>query len=713
MATPIWNSAEPAGGESNQAVPAEVPARTPGVNLPENFESSQQQEILDALPVLVFLERAGKVVYANAEARETLGVSDGEWIHRPVEDVLWGLFPGTAEPLTLLIGTQKGSPFHATLPIKTGRLLPVEGTYCLLDPEQRQSIIVAHPSGRERAPKSRLMEDVLASIPEAVVIVHGNHVLYTNPSFTEMFGYTLEEASGGTLRELIVPETRWHEVAMVDKEVDQQGHASIETVRLNKSGDLLDVALSASPLRVDGGNVGYVLSFRDISKRKQTEARVQRDALYDVLTGLPNRALFVDRLTVALLRKARRKDQSCGIILVDLDRFKEITDALGHAAAQSILVAVADRLRSTLRPQDSLSRVGNDEFGILVENILEPGDLEIVASRVLHEIERTFEIFGTQIRISGSIGVALAGLEHGDAEALIRDADMAMYRAKQEGGGAFEIFDKSLQWPAKSRREPELELRRVLDKRQFEVWYQPIYRLDDGKLEGFESLLRWRRSDGSVDSFADLLSVAEETGLSVTLGRETMNIACQQLRGWRDGLSDIGLTLTVNVAHRQFYHPELIDQIKKVLDAQMVNPEQLMFEVAETTLNENLTVAVGVLDRMAALNVRIAVDNFGTVLAPMNYLVDLPVDMVKMSPTLTSAVARSDRSQAVVAALLRLGQALDVQVVAQGIERNDQLDALCRMGCEFGQGNLLSYALDPSRATALAAQGYWVFAAGA
>jgi EAL domain-containing protein (putative c-di-GMP-specific phosphodiesterase class I) len=192
-----------------------------------------------------------------------------------------------------------------------------------------------------------------------------------------------------------------------------------------------------------------------------------------------------------------------------------------------------------------------------------------------------------------------------------------------------------------------------------------------------------------------------------------LNIACAQLRCWRDGLSDIGLTLTVNVAHRQFYHPELIDQIKKVLDTQMVNPEQLMFEVAETTLNENLTVAVGVLERLAALNVRIAVDNFGTVLAPLNYLVDLPVDMVKMSPALTGAVARGERAQAVVAALLRLGQALDVQVVAQGIERNDQLDALCRMGCEFGQGNLLSYALDPSRATALAAQGYWVFAAGA
>jgi Amt family ammonium transporter len=589
----------------------------------------------------------------------------------------------------------------------------VEGTYSLLNSELRESVIVAHPSGRERAPKSRLMEDVLASIPEAVVIVHGSHVLYTNPAFTEMFGYSGEEASGASLTELIVPETRRHEVAMFEKQVDIEGRLATETVRMNKAGELLDVALVSGPLRVDGGKVGYVLSLRDISERKEREKKVSHDALYDVLTGLPNRSLFVDRLGFALKRTSRRKDQSCGVLLVDLDRFKEIREALGEAAAEGLLVAVAERLRTALRPQDSVSRVGADEFAILVENILEPGDLEIVASRVLQEIERPYEIFGNLVKASASVGVAMAGAEHATAELLMRDADFAQSRARQEGGGGFEIFDKNLEMPTRTKREPERELRRVMEKRQFEVWYQPIYRLESGKLEGFESLLRLRRSDGAVESFRELLSVAEATGLSISLGRETLHTVCRQLRMWNEGQAHEGLTLTVNATHRQFYHPELIEQIIKALAANPVDPSRLIFEVAETTLNENMDAALGILERIAALNVRLAVDNFGESLAPMNYLVRLPIEMVKMAPRLTAAAASSDPSRAVAQSIIGLGHSLGVQVVAQGIETNEQLEALCRMGCEFGQGHLLSYALEPARATQLAGRGYWAIAAGA
>jgi Amt family ammonium transporter len=725
MHTPFWKPAMPseinrvkAGAQEPTADGAThssgaASAETARLNLTENSDSLQQQEILDALPVLVFLERAGKVVYANAEARNLLGHTESDWVARPVEEVLWGLFPGTAEPLTQLIGTRKGSPFHATVPARSGRLLPVEGTYSLLNPELRESVIVAHPSGRERAPKSRLMEDVLASIPEAVVIVHGSHVLYTNPAFTEMFGYTGEEASGENLTELIVPETRRHEVAMLEKQVDIEGRLSTETVRMNKAGELLDVSLVAGPLRVDGGKVGYVLSLRDISERKEREKKVSHDALYDVLTGLPNRSLFMDRLGFALARRSRRKDQSCGVLLVDLDRFREIREALGEAAAEGLLVAVAERLRTALRPQDSVSRVGSDEFAILVENILEPGDLEIVASRVLTEIERPYEIFGNIVKASASVGVAMAGAEHTAAETLVRDADFALARARQEGGGGFEIFDKNLEPPVRTEREPERELRRVMEKRQFEIWYQPIYRLESGKLEGFESLLRLRRSDGSVESFREMLSVAEATGLSISLGRETLHTVCRQLRVWNEGQQHDGLTLTVNATHRQFYHPELIEQIIKALAAHPVDPSKLIIEVAETTLNENMDAALGILERISALNVKLAVDNFGESLAPMNYLVRLPIEMVKMAPRLTAAAASDDPSRAVAESIIRLGHSLGVQVVAQGIETNEQLEALSRMGCEFGQGHLLSYALEPARATQLAGRGYWAIAAGA
>lgn len=665
----------------------------------------EQQEVLDALPVLVFLEQAGQIVFANSEARQMLNLAGSEWVPRPVEDVLWGLPAGTAEPQTLLTGTSTGNPFHATMRVN-GSMLPVEGAYSILNADPREAVIVAHPGGREKAdPKPELMEDVLASIPEAVVIFHGSNVLYANPAFTRMFGYTAEEVGGGRMRELIVPETRQHENALLEKAVDQPGGVTIETVRMNKAGELVDVCMLIGPLIVEGKKVGRVYTYREIGERKQMEAQLQHDAMHDVLTGLPNRALFLDRVNLALTRLVRRRDQSCGVLFLDLDRFKEINDSLGHAAGDVLLVAVSERLRAGLRPHDSAARLGGDEFAVLVENILSVADLGIVAQRVLAELERPFDIFGHSVHAGVSIGAAMAGPEHTASELLIRDADLAMYRAKQQGGGHFELFDKNMEVHVNTQQERERELRHVLDQRQFELWYQPIYRLQTGKLEGFESLLRWRKADGSVDSFRDLLSVAEDTGLSITIGRDTVDTACRQLRNWTGILPENELSLTINVSHRQFYHPDMVAQLHAVLAATGVNPTRLLFEVSESTLNENPDAAVAILQRMVDNGVRIAVDNFGSSLAPLNHLVRLPIDVIKLTPKLTAASTSTGRQRTILDSLIHLGHSLGIQVVAQGIETTEQLEALRRMGCELGQGHLLSYALDPARAFKLAERG--------
>ena len=685
---------------------ATVLAEALGLNLPENAESNRQREILDALPVLVFLERAGKIVFANAEARQMLGLTEGEWSARPVEEVVWGLFPGTAEPQTQLIGTGSGNPFHATMPTKGGKLLAVEGTYSVLSSELREAIIVAHPAGRERAPKSRLMEDVLASIPEAVVIEYGNHILYVNPEFTRMFGFSSEEASGGSLRDLIVPETRLNEQVTLEKAVDEHGRTLVETVRANKSGELVDVSLHCAPLMVDKARVGYVYTFRDIGERREAEHKLQHDAMHDVLTGLPNRALFMDRLSQALVRRTRRPDQSCGVLFVDLDRFKEINDVLGHAAGDVVLIATAERLRVALRPQDSPARLGGDEFAILVENIHTPGDLETVARRVLTEMTRPFDIFGHQVQVGASLGAAMAGQEHTCSDLLIRDADFAMYRAKQSGGGRYEIFDKHLEVSLTNQQERERQLRYRLEKRLLEFGYQPFFRLHDGTLYGFECLLRWRGPDGAVDGFDDLLAVAEETGLSVTLGHETMEAVCWQARTWRDALPQADIVLSINLTHRQFYNPDLILQVQRTLSASSADPTRLMFEVPESALNENPDAAIAILQRLVDSGVRVAMDEFGSNLAPLNHLVRLPIDMVKLDRKLTAAASSTNRQQAIVESLLRLGRTLGVQMVAQGIETEEQFRALRRMGCDLGQGRLLSPALDLNHAFTLAETGH-------
>jgi len=692
-------------GKQSQRGTAPVPWETTILNLPENSDSREQREVLDALPVLVFLERAGRIVFANAEARQMLGLTEGEWVERPVEDVLWGLFPGTAEPQTLLTGTRRGSPFHATMPTRGGRLQPVEGTYSLLNHDLREAVIVAHPGGRERAPKSRLMEDVLASIPEAVAIEHGDHVLYTNHAFTTMFGYSSEEAGGGSLRDLIVPETRLIEHATLLRAVDEQGRAIVETVRMNKHGELVDVSLQIAPLLVDGAKVGYVFTFRDIGEHKETEAKLQHDAMHDVLTGLPNRALFLDRLNLALSRRARRPDQNCGVLYLDLDGFKEINDALGHAAGDVVLKTVADRLQSVLRPQDSAARLGGDEFAVLVENILTPNDLEIVAKRVLREMERPFDIFGNFAQSGASIGAAMAGSAETTADQLLRDADFAMYRAKQSGGARCEVFDRHLEVFVSSQQERERELRQVIDKRLFEYRFEPIYQLANGVLEGFETSLCWRRPDGTIEDFPDLLAAAQETGLSITLGRETLGTVCQQLSSWGARAPEKDLMLAVNVTHHQFYHSDLIVQLTRTLATTGADPTRLVFEISESVLNENPDAAISILQRIVDCNVRIAIDEFGSTLAPLNHLVRLPIDMVKLDAKLTAAATSGGRQFAVLDSLIRLSRTLGVQVVATGIETQEQLGALVRMGCTLGQGALLSQPLDPARALALAEAG--------
>ena len=682
-----------------------VPAEAMELNLDGDTNPDAQREVLDGLPVLVFLERAGKIVFANTEARQMLGLVEGEWIPRPVEDVLWGLFPGTAEPQTLLTGTRHGSPFHATLPASNGRLVPVEGTYSISNAQLREAVIVAHPSEKERAPKSRLMEDVLSSLPEAVAIEHQNHVLYTNPAFTRMFGYTAEEAGGGSLRELIVPETRLIENATLLRLVDDRGSATMETARTNKAGELVDVSMQIAPLLVDGAKVGYVFTFRDIGELKQTEAKLQHDAMHDVLTGLPNRALFLDRLNLTLTRRLRHPDNGCGVLYLDLDNFKAVNDSLGHAAGDVLLMAIAGRLRSSLRPQDSAARLGGDEFAVLVENIVTAYDLEVVAGRILRELERPFDIFGHTVQAGACIGAAMAGPEHTSSDLLLRDADFAMYRAKQAGRGRYEIFDKHLEVCVTSQQERERELRTALDKRQFTFFYQPIYRLTNGKLEGFESLLCLRRADGSMEDFEGLRAVAEDTGLSIALGQETMDAVCAQLRSWSDQLPQQDLFLSINLTRRQLFNADLIAQLMRALTASGADPSRLVFEVPETALNVTPDAAVAVLQRLTDCQVRVAIDDFGSSLAPLNHLLQLPVAMVKLAPKLTAATVSAGRQQAVLEALVRLAGILSLPVVAQGIETREQVAALVRMGCTLGQGPLMSPALDPEKALELAQAG--------
>jgi diguanylate cyclase (GGDEF)-like protein/PAS domain S-box-containing protein len=267
-----------------------------------------------------------------------------------------------------------------------------------------------------------------------------------------MFGYTAEEAGGGSLRQLIVPRTRLHEQETMEKAVDKQGRAAVETVRMNRDGDLVDVGIQIGPLLVDGLRVGYLSTFRNIAARRELESKLAQDAMHDVLTGLPNRALFMDRVTQALRRRARNPRQNCGLLYLDLDHFKRINDTLGQATGDLLLLSAAQRIRAVLRYQDSPARMGGDEFAILVDAITTAVDLEIVAQRIMKEMQRPFEIYGEQVQIGVSVGAAMAGPEHISGEFLLRDAESAMQRARQTGGGHYEMHTGHMETSASSQQ---------------------------------------------------------------------------------------------------------------------------------------------------------------------------------------------------------------------------------------------------------------------
>ncbi len=675
---------------------------------------------LERLPALAFLLRDDEIVFANGAARTRMKLAPAAEFRVAANQI----FPGLAADW--LSSAQQGeepSPFTAALISPSGEQTEVNGSCARVAGLTGVAVLIALPIGSKQTQQdqtthsgaqpngvhpSGLMEDVLASLPEAIAITHGTTVIYTNPEFTRLFGFSAEEAIHRDMIELVLPESHAKESLLFRRMVETQGRAAIETVRRTKSGELVDVSLVASPLVENGVRAGLCLSYRDIRDRKEMVSRLQHSAMHDMLTGLPNRALFLDRLKLAMARRSRRSEQGCGVMFLDLDKFKEINDGMGHAAGDAVLVEVGRRLQSMIRPQDTAARLSGDEFAVLLDHVRTVADMQVVAERIIAELVRPCEIQGRPVEICASIGVALCGADHKAPEQLLRDADFAMYRAKQQGGGQYEVFDRYMQVDIRSQQERELVLRKVLDQREFAVWYQPFFRLKTGTLEGFESLLRWRRNDGSFDSFRDLLTLADGTGLSITINRETMLEGCAQLNSWTERWPESQFTLSVNLSGRQFYHPELVALVTAVLTKSSIDPSRLMFEIPEIALNETPENAVAILQRLVDRGVRIAVDNFGAGLAPINHLVRLPVDVVKLDPKLTATAANGGRQSAVLEALIQLGRSLGVQVVAQGVEMPDQLDALREMGCDLVQGFLFAPAVNAKIAGKMIEQGTWL-----
>ncbi|HSB08122.1 MAG TPA: EAL domain-containing protein [Blastocatellia bacterium] len=435
-------------------------------------------------------------------------------------------------------------------------------------------------------------------------------------------------------------------------------------------------------------------SLTDVTDQKQAEKALLHSAYHDALTGLPNRGLFMARLKSAMGQVKHGDGYSFGVLFLDLDRFKVVNDSLGHQIGDQLLVATARRLESCLRPGDIVARLGGDEFAIILDRVRQVNDAVQAAERIREHLATPFNLSGHEVFISASIGIALNQTASEEPEEILRNADTAMYRAKDMGRGSYELFDKGMHARNAALSQLETGLRRALAHNEFRVHYQPIISLENWRISGFEALLRWEHPEHGYVSPLKFIPVAEETGLIIPISEWVLREACEQLRAWQVQFpSDPPLSMSVNLSGKQFSQPDLIDRIAQTLKETDVEASSLKIEITESAIIENIDVAALMLKRIKALGVRLSLDDFGTGYSSLSYLHRFPIDTLKIDRSFVSRINLPKNAE-IVKTILTLAGNLGMDVVAEGVETRDQVLKLTGLNCEYVQGYLLSKPID-------------------
>ncbi|HVF39793.1 MAG TPA: EAL domain-containing protein [Gemmatimonadaceae bacterium] len=429
----------------------------------------------------------------------------------------------------------------------------------------------------------------------------------------------------------------------------------------------------------------------DLSLKRQTQEHLLYSTLHDSLTGLPNRSLFTERLRHAMRRAARHPDDLFAVLFLDLDRFKDINDNLGHFAGDELLRAVARRLEACLRPEDTVARLSGDEFAILLESITETRDAGRVAERIEEALSFPINLAGSEVTTSASMGIVTSSMAHDQPEQLLRSADMAMYRAKAAGRARYEMFDRAMHTDALARLQLETDLRKAVERDEFRLHYQPLVSLRTGHITGLEALIRWEHPDRGLVQPNDFIPVAEETGLIIPIGRWVLREACRQLKEWQTRHPRTEpLTIGVNMSVKQFSQPDLVDQLFQALDEAGVSPRCLRVEITESAIIDKGHYATGILSQIKQLGAQVYLDDFGTGYSSLSYLHGLPIDAIKIDRAFVSSMDTDEKNLRLVRTILTLAEIVGVKAEAEGISTAEQLRELRALNCEQGQGYLFS-----------------------
>ena len=576
---------------------------------------------------------------------------------------------------------------------------------------------------RELTQRNQLFEVITENAADMIAVIDGaGNRLYNSPAYQKVLGYSPEELKLTSSGDQIHPEDRQLVLEAAEKARFTGRGERLEYRIRHKDGTwrILESVATAIPSE-KGRTEKLVIVNRDITERKRAEEMLAHNALHDTLTNLPNRTLFLDRVRHAIALSQRHQSYRFAVLFIDVDEFKVFNDSLGHAAGDSLLIQIARRLTVSIRAVDmisrrapmqsastfasaeSLARLGGDEFTILLEGIRDCGDAIRVSERIQQRLAVPFVVEGHEVVTTASIGVAFCGTSYTNPEDLVRDAEIAMYRAKREGKARCQVFDSAMHALAVKRLGLETDLRRALEVGEFRVHYQPIVSLESGKIAGFEALSRWQRPEGLLLP-AHFIQIAEETGIILPMNRLLLREACLQLRAWHSQFPcNPPLTMSVNITPKEFAQPDLAAQIGTILAEVGIDPKSIDVEITENIAMADPQRSSLVLSELKALGVHLSIDDFGTGYSSLSRLQGFPVDTLKID---RSFISKMETNSEIVRIIIMLAHNLGLGVVAEGAETAEQVRLLKQLKCELAQGYFFARPSDHAAAQALLMNAY-------
>ncbi|EGV52297.1 EAL domain-containing protein [Candidatus Endoriftia persephone] len=653
--------------------------------------------ILDATTVGLFgLDRDGRVTFVNGAACRLLGHSEEGLLGGTHHDrVHYAKSDGSTYPLSecpIHQSLQTGKIVHGEELFfhRDGRGIAVEFTCSpLVDGGEVEGVVVTFQDISERKAvkrRLRLATTVFDNTHDGILVTDEKGTILTvNPAFSEITGYSEAEVRGQNPRLLRSGKQRADFYEAMWSTIRQRGRWQGEIRNRNRDGDIFPAWLTISSVKDDQGEVtNYVGIFSDISPLKHSLEQIEHLANHDPLTGLPNRLLFLDRLKVAV-RQARRGGHALAVLFLDIDRFKDINDSLGHAMGDQLLLEMAARVRGQVREEDTVARLGGDEFVILIGDVESASEAELVARKVMQGLEVPIRLETSEIILRVSMGISLYPNDGESADELIRHADIAMYHAKERGLSEYHFYNDEMSAGTRARLAMESALRRAIEGQEFELHYQPQVNLADGGLCGAEALLRWHHPQEGLVTPDRFIPLAEETGLIEPIGAWVLESACRQAVEWQVQGISFG-RIAINVSGVQIRRGTLVERVTTALELSGLDPTRLELEITESVIMEQTGQTLTMLQELKSLGVQLSVDDFGTGYSSLSYLQHLPVDKLKIDRAFVCNLPNAGKDKAIARAVIALGQGLGLQTIAEGVETEAQRDFLRQHGCQEGQG---------------------------